>query len=83
MKKPFKFMLYVALWSSVLAISARAETVTVTATQGKTGCMDLTVSSVAGAVQAESRLKTRNSTTTCNKSWFQFDLTDIYASNPV
>jgi hypothetical protein len=72
----------VACVVGALCAGGRADTVTVYATQGKDARMDLTSSSVAGQVQSESRLKTRSSTNTNDKSWLQFDLSAVYAANP-
>jgi pectate lyase len=82
MKRRTIFASCAAVAMVMLSAAAHGDTVTVVATQGKVGSMDLTNSSVADAVQPDSRLKTRSSANTNHKSWLQFDLNDIYASNP-
>jgi len=68
-----------ALLSQVSTLQAD---ITTTAAQGKTVLLDLTNPDTADQVQSETRLKTRASTGTNNKSWVQFDLNAIYAANP-
>ena len=76
MKRIIPLIICAAIVAVLAAPSARAETVTVTALQGKA-----TLNCTPDTVISESRLKTR-SATNGNKSWLQFDLTAIYAANP-
>ncbi|MCE5186944.1 MAG: DNRLRE domain-containing protein [Planctomycetaceae bacterium] len=77
--KKLCFLLFAAWVLTALSSSGQAGTAEINASQGKA-----TDASNPNAVSSETRIATRSSTfPDAKKSWLQFDLTELYAANPL